>query len=297
MVEWLQSLVPWGTEVILWVQGFRTPGLDAFFQAITNLGSEYFYIAFMGGLYWAANRSLGLSLGYVLVTCFLFTNDLLKELVGIPRPSPSQVAVLAHETSPSFPSGHTQGTTAIWGYLAYRVGRLWMWVAVGVFIFLMALSRVYLGVHYPQDVIGGFLLGAVSVALFIAAENWLRRRGKPLPVWVFWGLTVGLPLVLLVARPGSEASRALGLLMGFGIGQQMESRLVRFDDATSWGRRLARFALGLAITLLVYFGLAALLPHAPLFRALRYSLVGWTAIFLVPWLLVRLRLAGQRQEG
>ncbi|MBC7223107.1 MAG: phosphatase PAP2 family protein [Anaerolineae bacterium] len=297
MVEWLRSLVPWGLEAILWVQGFRTPWLDAFFQAVTNLGTVYFYIVFIGGLYWAVNRAWGLSLGYVLVSCFLYTNDLLKEVVGIPRPTPEQVAVLAHETSPSFPSGHTQGSTAVWGYMAYRLSRPWAWVVAVVAIFLVGLSRIYLGVHYPQDVVGGFLLGAVSLVLFILAERWLERRGRPLPPWAFWGLTVGLPAALFLLRPGGEAARALGLLAGFGVGHWMEARFVRFADARSWAHRLARFALGLVLTLALYFGLAAITPPLPLLRALRYALLGWAAMFLVPWLLVRLGLAETRSPA
>ncbi len=294
MVEWLRSLVPWGLEAIRWVQGFRTPWLDLFFQAVTNLGTVYFYIVFIGGLYWAVNRAWGLSLGYVLVSCYLYTNDLLKEVVGIPRPTPEQVAVLAHEASPSFPSGHAQGSTAIWGYLASRLGRSWAWGVAALVVFLVGLSRVYLGVHYPQDVVGGILLGAASLALFLLVEGWLRRRGRPLPAWAFWGLTLALPAVLLALRPEGEAPRALGLLAGFGVGQRMEERFVRFADTRRWGQRVARFVLGLVLTLAVYFGLAVLMPDLPLLRALRYALLGWTAMFLIPWLFLRLHLAEQR---
>jgi len=294
MVEWLRSLVPWGLEAIRWVQGFRTPWLDLFFQAVTNLGTVYFYIVFIGGLYWAVNRAWGLSLGYVLVSCYLYTNDLLKEVVGIPRPTPEQVAVLAHEASPSFPSGHAQGSTAIWGYLASRLGRPWAWGVAALVVFLVGLSRVYLGVHYPQDVVGGILLGAASLALFLPAEGWLRRRGRPLPAWAFWGLTLALPAVLLALRPEGEAPRALGLLAGFGVGQRMEERFVRFADTRRWGQRVARFVLGLVLTLALYFGLAVLMPGLPLLRALRYALLGWTAMFLIPWLFLRLHLAEQR---
>jgi membrane-associated phospholipid phosphatase len=294
MVEWLRSLVPWGLEAIRWVQGFRTPWLDLFFQAVTNLGTVYFYIVFIGGLYWAVNRAWGLSLGYVLVSCYLYTNDLLKEVVGIPRPTPEQVAVLAHEASPSFPSGHAQGSTAIWGYLASRLGRSWAWGVAALVVFLVGLSRVYLGVHYPQDVVGGILLGAASLALFLLVEGWLRRRGRPLPAWAFWGLTLALPAVLLALRPEGEAPRALGLLAGFGVGQRMEERFVRFADTRRWGQRVARFVLGLVLTLALYFGLAVLMPDLPLLRALRYALLGWTAMFLIPWLFLRLHLAEQR---
>lgn len=295
MVEWLRSLVPWGVEAILWVQRSRTPWLDLFFQAVTNLGTVYFYIVCIGGIYWAANRALGLSLGYVLVSCFLYTNDLLKEVVGIPRPTPEQVAVLAHETSLSFPSGHAQGATAVWGYLAARLRRPWAWGVAAWVVFLVGLSRVYLGAHYPQDVVGGFLLGALSLIFFLLAEGWLRRRGRPLPPWAFWGLTLALPAALLALHPEGEAPRALGLLAGFGVGQWMEERFVRFADARGWGHRLARFALGLTLTLALYFGLAVLVPGLPVLRALRYALLGWAAMFLIPWLFLRLRLAERRE--
>ena len=297
MIEWLHSLVPWGIDAILWVQGFRSPFLNTFFAVMTALGNEYFYIALMGGLYWSINRPLGLRIGYAMVACYLYTNDVLKAVVGIPRPTEAQVAVLAHETTPAFPSGHSQGAIVVWGYLASRASRAWIWVLAATVTLLIGLSRIYLGVHYPQDVLGGFLLGGTSLALFIGVERWLQARQTPLSSWVHWAFAVGLPLAIFALYPRYEAGLAVGLLMGLGIGQWMEARYVRFSSTGPWWQRLVRFVLGLLVTLPFYFGLSALLPATPLVRVVRYGFMGWLAVFVAPWIFVRLGLVTLRSKA
>jgi membrane-associated phospholipid phosphatase len=103
----------------------------------------------------------------------------LKELIDRERPGPPYVEVRGDWTSPSYPSGHTMSGTLFWGYLALsatprRVHRRW-WIAVravgAAIVILGPPVNLYLGVHWPTDVIGGLLLGGTIVFGAVAFER------------------------------------------------------------------------------------------------------------------------------
>jgi len=192
MGQWLQSLTPWGTEVILWAQSLSSGGWDGLFTFLTFLGYEEFY------------------------------NSLLKYLFAIPRPADARMEVPRPETSPSFPSGHAQNAVVNWGYLAFRF-RHWIFTAVVILLILgIGLSRIVLGVHYPQDVLAGWLIGLAKVAA------WLGRQ-RPL---VQYALALGLPVLLIFVHPADVQGRypaegavsPLSALAGLGVGLLMERR-------------------------------------------------------------------------
>ena len=167
MGPWLESLVPWGADAIVWVQSHSSPWLDTLFGILTFLGNEEFYLLLLPLIYWCVDRRLGVSLGYIsLASAWL--NSLVKHLFKIPRPSAldSDVKVLTEETSPSFPSGHAQGTLVNWAYLASRFRNPLFWVVTILVILGVGLSRMVLGVHFPQDILSGWLIGLIVLALF-----------------------------------------------------------------------------------------------------------------------------------
>jgi undecaprenyl-diphosphatase len=103
----------------------------------------------------------------------MLANSLLKHFVHRTRPDTLYVSEMYFKTS-SFPSGHAFGSTVICGLLIYLSLKYlpapWdvaIALSLGVFIFLVGLSRVYLGAHYPTDVIAGWILGGIVVALIV----------------------------------------------------------------------------------------------------------------------------------
>jgi membrane-associated phospholipid phosphatase len=109
--------------------------------------------------------------------------SVLKLIVNRPRPSPDLVRVFVVEEGSGFPSGHAFFATVFFGLLAYfayshlqkRSLRVLALSGFLLLILLVGASRVYLGAHWPSDVLGGFLLGAV----FLAALIWLHRKWRP----------------------------------------------------------------------------------------------------------------------
>ena len=148
-------------------------------KLVTDLGS----LPVLGGLlviaalYFVWRRQwkdLGLIVAAGLLTLAL--REGLKLLVHRARPELWQTEV--HEDSYSFPSGHALGSVIAYGILVYLIGRAFprwrgtLWSIYVVLVALIGYSRLYLGVHWPTDVLGGWVIGAVALAGLI---YWHRR--------------------------------------------------------------------------------------------------------------------------
>jgi membrane-associated phospholipid phosphatase len=306
--EWLRSLVPWGTEVIVWVQSLSNPTLDTVFQALTLLGSEPFYLILLPIVYWCVHKEIGVELAYLsMLSAWL--NSAFKHLFKIPRPSDPRIRILTEETSPSFPSGHAQGTMVNWGYLAYRFRKPAFWVVAILVILGVGVSRIVLGVHFPQDVLGGWIIGLVLLVIYAWAEPRVAHRLAGQRMAIQLVLAIGVPVLLIFLHPADVegyypaegAITPMGALAGFAVGMIMERAWVRFRVAGAWWRRGLRFLLGMVVVGLFYVGLRLILPQEMAhgleagLRFVRYGLVGWAATFLGPWLFVRLGLAEQAE--
>ncbi len=175
------------------IQGLRIPAW--FWEVCTFLGGVILIpigVAFVLGAAISRRLRLALIVAVVLITAALFT-DLVKDYVARPRPTAEP---LIPESGYSFPSGHTLTSTATYGLLALIAWRSQLSllarraaVVAGVVIPLMVgLSRIALGVHWPTDVLAGWLMGTAFVALAAtlisavgAMERDLPRRGAERP--------------------------------------------------------------------------------------------------------------------
>jgi membrane-associated phospholipid phosphatase len=324
MGAWLD----WGIPLIVAVQS-SGEWLLLPMQVLSLLGSEAFYILVMPAVVWCVDVRAGLRMGLVLLTSATL-NSLLKLAFGWPRPYwvSDQVRALAHEGSYGFPSGHAQNALAMWGTLAIVLRRRAAAAALGGLILLISLSRLYLGVHYPTDVLGGWFFAAILL-LAVAwverpLERWLvsRRLGVQLlaPIALSLGLLgVGLlvapratgrpvPAAWIAAAAAAFPQEgpldpqspnpvvsAAGTLLGLGVGGLLLRRWGRFRAGGPVAQRLARLAAGMLGILLLYYGLGAVRPHdadvgAQVLRFTHYAIVGLWVSFGAPWIFVRFKL-------
>lgn len=298
-------------------------------EIFTFLGDEQFYLILIPLVYWCLHKGLGQDMGVLLVLSS-FTNTALKSFLKYGRPFWEQPALqLSDASSFSTPSGHSQTSAALFGYLAWfvadkRRGRLWG-VLLALLILMIALSRVYLGVHFLGDIIWGLAVGLGLAALYVWLKPKLLPRLQPLPL----GVHVLLALVaaacmfavvsLLLAIPFgagqmfaalyTDAYRAAledgatiaGLAFGLWVGLVLETRHVRFSVAGPWWQRLVRYVLGVIGLFAVWLGLRIIFPQEPsalglALRMVRYALAMSWAIVGWPWLFVKLRL-GQTEAA
>lgn len=157
-VKALERITDWDSRVHLTFEHHRFDYADSFFSAITGLGSVYFALALVTGLHLARfPGSVNLATGIVALWAVVFP---LKYTFDRPKPKDSPLAV---DVTPSFPSGHS--ATSV--FLAIRLSSLLPELAPLLFFLTgtVCLSRVYLGAHYPSDVLAGASIGAVAAVL------------------------------------------------------------------------------------------------------------------------------------
>jgi len=281
--------------VIRFIQGFSSPFLDGFFQNVTQLGEEYFYIVMLALILWCFDKRYG----YKLTFAFLFSgvlNGLVKGVVRAPRPIGADgIRSLRVETAtgPSFPSGHTQNITAFLVSLMRRLRRPWAYAVGSALILLVGVSRLYLGLHWPQDVLGGIALGAAAVLLADWAFEWAAKRRTR---WLHLALLIPALAAAYVWRDYGDLVKAAGTFSGFLIGYSIESSLIRFEVRAPLGKQAVKAVLGIAVAMAVKEGLKLLLPQAPGSDLARYLLFGLWITAGAPAVFLWLRLSVSEGE-
>lgn len=169
----------------LWVHSFNSPALTIFFQLFTTIGSiagvcVLTVITF--GLLWWRKHLRSAWLVALAVGGGILINQVLKQLFQRPRPELWAVTGFRPGTF-SFPSGHATVSLCYFGVLAWLSFRLlkpglvrWLGSALMIFcIVIVGLSRIYFGVHYPTDVIGGYISGAFWLVILLDGAAIFRR--------------------------------------------------------------------------------------------------------------------------
>jgi len=209
-----------GIKFIVWLQRSESPLVDYVARFFTIIGTEEFYLLLTSSVYWCGNarHSLAARLTYRWLISGLVNADL-KDLLDQPRPFEIDPGLqLIFTRGRGMPSGHAQSAVVVWGTLAAASGRRSSWVWSTVLVLLISLSRVYLGVHFPTDILGGWAVGIVLLIAFERIEPkvtcWLHKMsfGRLASL----ALTAPLPLALVFW--GEDAFRLASVLSGFGFG-------------------------------------------------------------------------------
>lgn len=154
------------------ISDFATP----IAKFITNFGGAIFIavVAIFLAII-IKNKKIGISI-FVNLVMITGLNQLLKRILHRPRPTEYRII---QETGYSFPSGHSMISMAFYGYLIYLIykhvkNKYIKWISISllsILICLIGISRIYLGVHYTSDVLGGFLISISYLVIYISVVN------------------------------------------------------------------------------------------------------------------------------
>ena len=283
-------------ELLRLLEGIRTPILDALFGFITLLGEETVVIVLLCLIYWCINKHTA----YVIGIAYFFSGlavQGMKISFQIDRPwiiDPSLKPVesaLPAATGYSFPSGHTQSATALYGSLALKMKQLSIRIVCVLLILLVAFSRMYLGVHTLLDV--GISLIITTLIILIVSKILSREKTNKKRELILTSVLAACAAVVIVIAAvmysnGSiedsyltDCLKAAGAGMGFAVGMYIERVYINFSVRTKsilW--QIVKFVIGIAGVLLIKEGLKLVLGTGFVVDAARYFLIcTWVTVF------------------
>lgn len=278
-------------DIIRFIQRSHSGILNQLVEGITYIGEITLIIALITFIYYIYDKKLGKKVVYISVFSML-TNNVLKLLIKAPRPigEPGIVSIRIETAGGySFPSGHSQNTATLFTWLAKIIKQRKFTIIGIVVVVLVMFSRLYLGVHYPVDVVVGSLLGwGISCFLFTHID----RVRKPHLLAAIMAL-IFLPFLILFGLQdplmAHELFKMYGLFVGSIVAFVFEEKYVQFTMNTCRWRASLRFVLGIALALGLQAGLKFVLPASHVGDLIRYFAIAFVALGLYPYLFKKLR--------
>lgn len=282
-----------GIQLIEILQNLFAPQFNWVFVAITLLGDGTGLIGLSAVIYWCFDKSRGRLVTYV-VLFGAYLNFFLKILIAWPRPPIDLRITEKNETSYGFPSGHAQDSTIFWTWITLDFRKRILGILGAAIVVAVGISRIYLGLHYPAQVIGGWIVGfAVACSGMLVLRRLPRRseqmRATPQVLFAFSTL-IPMTIALALGFVGDTYPEQIGgYLFGFSLGALVEERFVHFTNEASARKRILRLGICGISTAIFVLALELILPSGYLIPSFVNSVVrGLFVAAIVPALFTRI---------
>ncbi|GHV55662.1 phosphatidic acid phosphatase [Spirochaetia bacterium] len=294
----MESILLWGLGLIRSVQTIANPSFTAFMKGVTNFGATPAYVVLLLLIFWCFDEKKGVRLGLAIMAS-AWINLGLKFALHQPRPFWNEwdpKVGMVKESSNGFPSGHAQISLTVWTIIASWGKKKYFYAAAVFLTLLVSFSRIYLGVHFPTDILGGWVLGTLALTAYFLLTDKLAallvRGGLRIQMYA----ATAAAFIMILYRPGPELLMPGAVVLGGGIGYSLTCHYLHFSAAPCFGRRgaakfltlLARFILGSLGLALVFLILGKLEPgensaYYQLFYFLRYVILALWIFTGAPW--------------
>lgn len=263
------------------IHHFRTPFFDRIEKAFAFFDSQEFLFVVIPAVWVIAGSRTGLKLFYILSISALL-NDLLKLLFSLPRPfqlDPA-LAVISIKNF-GFPSGAAQTVILLSGILLGWRKNFWTLSLAFLYIASVSFSRVYLGAHFPSDILGGWVIGFGLWLFYAYGFPLLERCLQRIPVSFLFVLGLVIPLFFMYSLVGSLVIPICSVAIGVNVGLLISYLSCGdFSPAENYKQSLFRVLFAVVGTFLSYeASLMIVLPSITFTLFLRFFLVGlWLSV-------------------
>ena len=267
----IQEILNWGIDVITLLQHFKADFFVLFMKGITLIGNKTAYLIMMPVVLWCVDFRIGVRTGLVFLSS-AYLNFVFKDILAQPRPFILEPSLNLIEASGyGLPSGHAQGSLVFFGMLALLIRKRWFTVISVILILLIAFSRIYLGVHFPTDILGGWFLGGCLLFGYLKLGNRFEQIVAQCSLWqqmVFLAATTGIMSIYVT----HETIVIVAAFFGLGIGTILSIGFNYIQKPGSFSQQILRLVTGLAIGAAIYIGLTLIFPRngEPLYEPLRF---------------------------
>ncbi len=285
------------TAILQALEKIRCPFLDVFFSVFTALGEEFVIAAIIAVIYICFSKRIGEQALVTVMTASCVTTGI-KSAVRRLRPFVSgtvdkvnvdNIVVSTADLDPdmSFPSGHATATSSFFTTLAIRIRKPLAIALSALFVLLVMLSRLYLGVHYPSDVLTGLAIGVACAFLWnLVYAKWYNAR-----LYVYLVIALLTVPLLFIGRTATHSMFQISAItLATAAGLLIEDKFIRFEDTKNWLHRLFRLIVIGVVALIPFVPMQFLLPDNNWFDFLKYFVTLFLAMTAAPYLFVKLKI-------
>ncbi|MDA2311221.1 MULTISPECIES: phosphatase PAP2 family protein [unclassified Bacillus cereus group] len=268
-----------------WMTSLEGSVLTAFLKLVSIIANETLYLIVISISYWCVSKRKAFHM--IVMLCFSgYIGIMVKEFMKIPRPYTYDGIEALYEKSAagySFPSTHVQLSTTFWGSFMILFKKRIVWIIGIIFIILVAISRLYLRVHWLSDIIGAVLFSVIVVYLYTKVTMELSDKKFIL----LQRIILAVSIIMYVMTSQVDNLKLLGVLTGSTIGIMLENHFINMNESNDFKMQVVKTVLGLSIMLIMQFILKKVIPDM---YYLRYAVTGITITFLCPFIFHMLRL-------
>ena len=290
-------LIEW--KILDFFEKIRSPFMNILNYLLTTLLGGVSLIIIMFLVYWIFNKQVGKKVAASLFLSMTI-NNLFKGLIMRKRPfehegkeylrALSDSTLSDHATGSSFPSGHSQNSSSLYSSLFANYNgkrRSTVRVVLVAVILTVALTRLYLGVHFPTDVISGVLLGILSVLIVEVLYKKFNNHFD-----LIWLVASTLSLTLVFLGLEKDGLKSVSIFFGAGLGNFLENRYVKFSDTKCIKEKLTRLTTGLLVVggiYLIYSVVPNLIHNNMWFIMVCHFMISFSGFYLVPLIFTKIK--------